>query len=63
MALDRTRSALELLKPVAKALPTVGGPLEAAIDLIVQGCLYVKASTRIIQSISSTDIFSFWSRR
>jgi hypothetical protein len=57
MALDRTCSALELLKPVAKAVPAVGGSLEAAIDLVIQGCLYVKASTCIIQAISFFNLF------
>jgi hypothetical protein len=44
MSLDRARSALELLKPIAKAVPLIGGPLEASIDLIVQGCVYVQVS-------------------
>jgi hypothetical protein len=42
MNLDGTRSALELLKPAAKAVPVVGTSLEGAIDLVAQGCMFVK---------------------
>jgi hypothetical protein len=44
MAFDHARTTLELLKPFAKMIPLIGGQLEGAIDIAVQGCTYVMAS-------------------
>ena len=38
MSLDRTKSSLEILKPLAKAVPVAGPYLEGVVDLVLEGC-------------------------
>jgi hypothetical protein len=47
MALERARAALQLLKPIAKTIPLVGGPLEGLIDVVLEGCTYVKVRSPV----------------
>jgi hypothetical protein len=42
MALDRTLSTLELLKPFAKAIPFAGENLQGIIEIVTQGYTYAK---------------------
>jgi hypothetical protein len=57
MALDRALCVLELLKPVAKAVPVVGASLEGAIDVAIQGCGYVKVCNCCSLGWASLDVF------
>jgi hypothetical protein len=53
MALAQVRSALKLLKPIAKAVPLVGESLEAAVEFVIEGCTYVQVGNHSLYCASS----------